>query len=104
MPQGAALEFKAGIALDEQLAVLMDAARPRVELRFCLERPPIFGLLENEDVGLPFPMGGVFFQVLRDDAVVVFRFHGHGSGDKTVEKMIDKILGLGVLPFVGPDG
>ena len=77
----------------------MNAARPRIQLAFCLEFAPIFRFFENENVALAFPLRGVALKIFRDDAIVKLRLDRHGRGDEAVEKVIDEIGRLRVLPF-----
>src|SRR5947208_666628 len=98
MPEGAPLEFQLRVALDEERALRMNPARPGVEGALLLELFPVRIGLEDEDVALALPLGGVLLEVRGDDPVVKLRLHRDRRSDEAAEVVVDEIGRLGVFP------
>jgi hypothetical protein len=92
------------IALDEETALRMDSARPRFQFAERLKLLPFFRPFENVDVRLRIAGGLFALELFGHDAIVKFRFHRYRGGDVTVNKMVNEMFGLGVLPLVGMNG
>ena len=89
---------------NEEAALGLNPASPRLEFSGALELLPISRLLKNIDVRLCITCGLFALKLLRHHAVMELRFHGNRGHDKAVDEVIDEMLRLAVLPLFRVNG
>src|SRR5207253_10438382 len=93
-------KFLLGIAKNEQAALGMNATGPLLQFTQTLKLLPILRALENVNVRFDIGQRLVALQFLRHHAIVKLCFHRDRGRHITVSKMINEMIGFGVLPLL----
>src|SRR6478609_4888475 len=97
-------KFVGRVANNEEAALGLNPAGPWLEFSGALELLPVGRLLKNINVRLRITCRLFALKLLRHYPVMELRHHRDRRHDKAVDEVIDKMLGLAVLPLFRVNG